>query len=828
MIPARRLIPLAYLAAMHLAPISYLSAQVVTGRIVDATSGQPVGTGFVVLLDQEQREVARALSTSDGQFTLRAPRAGTYRLRSERIGYRASESEQIELVAGTTLTYSLTVQAIPIILSTVEVVAEDRCQVSPDRATETGLLWEEIRKALAATAWDGTQELARYRTYSYQRELSTNRRQIVWERGRTAEGVARQPYISRPAALLAAQGYIVRRGDSTTYNLPDPGVLLDDTFLDSHCFHVVRDARDKPGQIGLAFEPLAVRDISDVRGVLWLDENTSQLRTLDVSFTRLPDDLDDDRVGGTAEFMMLPSGAWIIQRWEVRTPVAQIGRPVNPFDRGPRRVAVIRAFRDAGGQVLEVTTSDGIKTYPPGLAHVGGTIRDSTKQAPLERVRLGLGGTDLWAETDAQGVFHLTAPLEGRYTVILSHPWLDSIAYFADQQVELAKDRTTTLSIVIPHVRSSLARMCPGIAGRPGFGAVIGAVTEEGGGPGNGAEVTATWQIVETQGGRLTPRDVRAVVKTDDAGHYVLCGVPLRHPLTLSAQRGRTVSRTASLVLPAADRGDVLLTWDRGPGDEYSKFAGVARPLWTLDLRLMSDAYTPPRAGARGGLSGIVTDQISGDAVGGVLVKVNTGDSTVTRPDGTFDLPQTDWQEGANFIAMRRMGYAPWVQEIWLSGSDARLDLSVALRPQAVAMEAVDVTATLMEEYLTDVGYYQRENSERGEFLHHRDIEDRLGRATYVVELLTGIAGVMVVEAKPGVAGGPSLSFRGMQSMYGCTAPRIYLDGFLTDVEDLDVSVRPQDIYALEVYRTPSQIPPRYSGPESGCGVLLIWTRRGR
>ena len=56
---------------------------------------------------------------------------------------------------------------------------------------------------------------------------------------------------------------------------------------------------------------------------------------------------------------------------------------------------------------------------------------------------------------------------------------------------------------------------------------------------------------------------------------------------------------------------------------------------------------------------------------------------------------------------------------------------------------------------------------------------------------------------------------------------RSFLDGFFTDVENLDVSVRPQNIYALELYSTPSQIPPRHSGPESRCGVLLIWTRRG-
>ncbi len=40
--------------------------------------------------------------------------------------------------------------------------------------------------------------------------------------------------------------------------------------------------------------------------------------------------------------------------------------------------------------------------------------------------------------------------------------------------------------------------------------------------------------------------------------------------------------------------------------------------------------------------------------------------------------------------------------------------------------------------------------------------------------------------------------------------------------------VRPEEVYAIEVYRTPSQIPIEYGGAESACGVLLIWTIHGR
>jgi len=295
----------------------------------------------------EGREVARALSTSDGGFVLRAPEGGVYRLRSERIGYRAHESTILAVPSGGTISFELRIMALPVVLAAVEVRGEDECAVNPERAAATAVIWEEIRKALAATAWDSTQELIFYRGYSYERDLALHRTHVVREEGRTVEGVAGQPYVSLPPADLAREGYVVEREDGLWYNLPDAHVLLDDSFLNTHCFHVVRDSLSKPGQVGLAFEPLASRSVADVRGALWLEEENSRLESLEVSFTNLPGWVRDDRVGGTVEFMQLPSGAWIVQRWQVRTPktvrrasvtIIVIHKRSNFFGRWPYRL----------------------------------------------------------------------------------------------------------------------------------------------------------------------------------------------------------------------------------------------------------------------------------------------------------------------------------------------------------------------------------------------------------------------------------------------------------------------------------------------------------
>jgi hypothetical protein len=35
------------------------------------------------------------------------------------------------------------------------------------------------------------------------------------------------------------------------------------------------------------------------------------------------------------------------------------------------------------------------------------------------------------------------------------------------------------------------------------------------------------------------------------------------------------------------------------------------------------------------------------------------------------------------------------------------------------------------------------------------------------------------------------------------------------------------DVLAIEIFRTPAEIPSEFNGPNAGCGVIVLWTRRG-
>ncbi len=106
----------------------------------------------MVLLDGQGIEVARSLSDTQGRFFLRAPGAGTYRLQSKRIGFRASLSPFITLGLGQTVQHDLTADALPLPLPAVLVTGRPQCGHRGDEGSAVLRLWEEVGEAPAAVS----------------------------------------------------------------------------------------------------------------------------------------------------------------------------------------------------------------------------------------------------------------------------------------------------------------------------------------------------------------------------------------------------------------------------------------------------------------------------------------------------------------------------------------------------------------------------------------------------------------------------------------------------------------------------------------------------
>jgi hypothetical protein len=790
-----------------------LCAQVVRGQIFDSTTGAEVGTGFVVLIDQAGEEIARALSSPEGRFTLRAPRGGRYQLRSERIGYRASLSRPFELQSDTTLT--LRVVALPVRLAAVEVLGKEHCLTNPERGAATTIIWEEIRKALAATTWSDAENRLRYRMYRYERDVTADRRRITKETGHTSDGPAMQPYTSWDPAALAEEGYIVSRRDATWYYLPDAYTLLDDAFLETHCFHTVRDPDTHPGQVGLAFEPIPRRDVADVNGALWLDEATSQLRTLEVGYTRIPGGVVDDRVGGTLEFMQLPSNMWIVHRWQLRAPVVTLSR--NTRDPSRTRAAVT-GFTDTGGEVLEVTTLTGAAVYRATLASVSGAIFDSTTSGPLGGARVMIERTDLWTLSDSGGHFRLGAPFEGDYEVTFSHVRLDSIGFrSAPESVRLRRGVDQKLSFAVPSVDVILQRLCPDDARAPGRRALVGVVRGEG--SVSRVRVTASWQMPVRANQRVYVRDYEEVSVTDEAGFFALCGLPSARPLTVRAERGQLVSRSADVMFPAALGGTLLMAWDRRLGDLYTRSYTATYPVWKVDLVLTPLTASHPEI-SRPSLSGAVTDRVTGLPVAAATVRVNGDETAVTRDDGTFQVGDLEWLSGANEVVFQHPGYEPLVQEIWVEEDHGDFALGVRLQPTASEMREVVVDGNPVWVPTKLLGFYERRRAGVGWFLTPEQIAEM--RPVQVYDLLRGAPGISV----SGVDADPSIQFSNPSATCrtGQGSPLVFVDGAAFSVRSVR-SLQAQNVAAVELYDGVNWVPTPFNVGGSQCGVIVFWMK---
>lgn len=158
--------------------------------------------------------------------------------------------------------------------------ADRRCRVRPGVGVAAGEFWNEARKALEAVVWTEREGTLRHRIVRYERELDPRSLDERRHRESTREGVYRgSSFVTAAPQLLADRNYVRETLDAEwVYEAPDARVLLSEAFADLHCLAVERPHRQRPGLVGLTFEPVRGRDVTDISGVMWLDAETAELR----------------------------------------------------------------------------------------------------------------------------------------------------------------------------------------------------------------------------------------------------------------------------------------------------------------------------------------------------------------------------------------------------------------------------------------------------------------------------------------------------------------------------------------------------------------------
>ncbi|HKP75728.1 MAG TPA: TonB-dependent receptor [Longimicrobiaceae bacterium] len=257
------------------------------------------------------------------------------------------------------------------------------------------------------------------------------------------------------------------------------------------------------------------------------------------------------------------------------------------------------------------------------------------------------------------------------------------------------------------------------------------------------------------------------------------------------------------------------------------------RTLWLLPALL---AAAPLHAQI---VRGRVLDARSGEPVPQASVTALTlenrnGGRTRTAADGTFTLELR--AAGTFRLRGEREGYqASTSQPVPVA---VRESVTVELRvsPQPLQIDPLRVTARVQppkDPVLERNGFYDREAGGFGKFVRREDMDlhpefnlaHTLARVPGV-ELDRDARGREIVTFTRGRMVG-TLS-RAQQGRRDNCFPLIYLDGSLmrytADVQLNDI-ISPDQVGAIEVYRSAAEIPPQFNGINAACGVIVIWTR---
>lgn len=241
-------------------------------------------------------------------------------------------------------------------------------------------------------------------------------------------------------------------------------------------------------------------------------------------------------------------------------------------------------------------------------------------------------------------------------------------------------------------------------------------------------------------------------------------------------------------------------------------------------------------------LEGTVIDGQSGEPIAMTYVALVTEDqrsvvAVTADTEGAFSLEAPS--PGSYYVYASSIGYSPVVDGIFELGEGSLMEVEVRLEPDPVMMDSIRATVDRTERYLRTVGFYERMERDWGVFID----ADEIGRRAVdrIAEVFRGIPRVQVFEPSsydPRTGFYPEIRIRHGKDL---CSPNLYVDGQLVhwgpgamDLEGNtrndpampDEFVTPSEVAAIEVYRSGTEVPPRYN-TSRGCGVVLIWTHHG-
>jgi hypothetical protein len=221
-------------------------------------------------------------------------------------------------------------------------------------------------------------------------------------------------------------------------------------------------------------------------------------------------------------------------------------------------------------------------------------------------------------------------------------------------------------------------------------------------------------------------------------------------------------------------------------------------------------------------VSGQLLEAETGEPLAGGTIALYTSEGVrlqATSTDSVGEFAMAAARAGTFLVHAERVGYGRVASPLLRLETQDTLHIEVRLSARTVVLDPVVVIARHRRSPVLSEFHERASRRAVGTFITRAEIERRHPHTT--TALLRTVPGIRLVPRR--VGGGSDVLLRG-----NC-APAFYIDGIHVRMLGLTIDdlVQPRALEGIEIYRSAADAPVEYTGVRGGCGVLLLWTRRG-
>ncbi|HET9424748.1 MAG TPA: carboxypeptidase-like regulatory domain-containing protein [Gemmatimonadaceae bacterium] len=505
-------------------------AQSLSGRVFDQASREPLGGVVVSAFDSSGSDaLSRTVTDRINGYRLALP-PGAATIRFRRIGYAPVIAQVGDAMNGR---IDVTMSRLPTQLPPIKALAVATCDRRPDH-DQALALWQEVRSGMLASIVARESRMGSISVLAYEHDFDGDRELPRAVQRIEFTGASRAFSAGGHPDTLARRGYLEYDRGTVTPLGPDDAVLFDESFLSTHCFHLVDAKAGDDSTLGLGFRPAKGRGLPDVEGTVWLRKDPLDLSSVEFRYVNLPPRLRRGRPGGSIEFRPMPNGITTIHQWHIRSWADDSRSTVN-------------------GAVLELMQWPEAPPYFATLGAVSGVAREKETGRLMRGREVRLGGTPFQATTDSTGAFRIMDVLPGVYAMDVGDPILElhALSPRAPRGFRVEPGENDVGTIEIETGAQLVKRACSGqlltqVTLPPGLGsaAVIGMIVDSAGRP---VHVPFSVEVRADTAAAGSPALV-IQANSDFMGRFRICGVPLDGRVTITTEEVGGMAGRAEVV----------------------------------------------------------------------------------------------------------------------------------------------------------------------------------------------------------------------------------------------------------------------------------------